>query len=191
MAWPRGLPKTWKSLCRSFTVRQDHILSMNRPQNVIGRCLLASAFLHWCMTDTRWWQLKHFLFSPRTLHRFPFWHVFFFPDGLKPPTRIWCFYRTTGSSCETSPEQWQELRRILSMIHPDLQELQAVVGLAGYSGPGEKQNHLESGTDRNEASWKSSPTFDDRCSTGCPVSGLAFRGWANLCHRCLGCAWDL
>ena len=40
---------------------------------------------------TRWWQLKHFLFSPRNLGKMnPIWRAYF-SDGLKPPTSIYIY----------------------------------------------------------------------------------------------------
>ena len=41
----------------------------------------------WCKLDSRWWQLKYFLFTPDPWGNDPFWQAYF-SNGLKPPTRI-------------------------------------------------------------------------------------------------------
>ena len=40
--------------------------------------------------NSRWWQLKYFLFSPRSLGKWCNLTNIFQMDGLKPPTRIQC-----------------------------------------------------------------------------------------------------
>ena len=65
---------------------------------------------------TGWWQLKYFLFSPRSLGKMnPIWRSYF-STGLKPPTRLNFFWNACFFSCFPSSEPIVFIQRHIANI---------------------------------------------------------------------------